>query len=148
MAKIRFDLESTVAPVTILAAVTNFTARRPDLWPNIDRAVYQLHDSGEGWAEVTEGSAIMGGIWARERYEWSTPGRVRATVQESNVFRPGGVWELAATALDGGGSQVSVLNHRRAKGLKGHLLGAMLTLVGARVMPAATRRTLDLIEAG
>jgi len=148
MAKIRFDLESTLAPAALLAAATDFTARRPDLWPNIDRGVYQLHASGEGWAEVTEGSSVMGGIWARERYEWSTPGCVRATVQDSNVFRAGGVWELAATALDGGGSHVSVLNHRQAKGLKGHLLGAMLALVGGKVMPLATQRTLELVEAG
>jgi hypothetical protein len=148
MAKIRFDLESSLAPAAIRGAATDFTARRPDLWPNIDPGVYQLHGSGEGWAEVTEGSSIMGGIWARERYDWSTPGCVRATVQDSNVFRAGGVWELAATALDGGGSHVSVLSHRQAKGLKGHLLGAMLALLGGKVMPLATQRTLELVEAG
>jgi hypothetical protein len=42
--------------------------------------VYQVHEVGPDWAEVTEGSKIAGGVWAWERYEWSAPGVVRATL--------------------------------------------------------------------
>jgi hypothetical protein len=38
----------------------------------------------------------MGGIWAREEYDWSFPGTVRAVVRESTVFAPGSSWELTS----------------------------------------------------
>lgn len=94
MVEVRFTLETRVAPDVVLAAARDFSARRPELWPSIDPAVYAVHAIGDTWAEVTEGSADLGGIWARERYEWSAPGMIRAEVQASNVFAPGSSWEL------------------------------------------------------
>lgn len=40
----------------MLAAATEFSEQRPDLWPNISRDFYQLHDRGANWTEATEGS--------------------------------------------------------------------------------------------
>src|SRR5438309_11245818 len=93
MPRIEFTVEGKVPPERGAAAATDFSERRPDLWPNISRRYYEVHDRGDTWAEVTEGSDVMGGIWARERYDWSTPGLVRGTVLDSNVFARG-IWEL------------------------------------------------------
>ena len=89
MPRIEFTVDSNVPPDRVLAAAADFSERRPDLWPNISRRRYTVHERGDTWAQVTEGSDVMGGIWARERYDWSTPGTVRATVVDSNVFAGG-----------------------------------------------------------
>src|SRR5712691_439243 len=98
MAKISFSIDSDLPAERVLAVATDFSNARLQYWPAIDPNVYQVHSRSAVSADVTEGSSVMGGIWAHEAYEWSTPGVVRATVQESNVFRPGGVWELRVTA--------------------------------------------------
>src|SRR5437879_6254479 len=102
MAKISFSLDSDLPPETVLAAAADFSDRRPRLWPSIDPNVYRVHSRTATSADVTEGSAVMGGIWAREAYDLTAPDAVRATVQESNVFRPGSTWVLRATPTPGG----------------------------------------------
>lgn len=146
MPRIAFQLDSPIPVDRIIAATTDFSARRPELWPLIDPTVYCVHADGDGWADVTEGSTILGGIWARERYDWSEPGVVRATIQDSNVYRPGGTWELRAEAVPGG-SRVSVVNDRRPRGLRGRVLAAMLVLMGSRELPRTFGLTLGRLEA-
>ncbi len=149
MVEIRFTEETSVAPEALLTAARDFSARRPELWPNIDGSVYAVHAVGDTWAEATEGSAVLGGIWARERYDWSTPGMIRAEVQASNVFRPGSSWELhVRPGGAGGGSSVEWLSRRQVHGLKGQVLGLMLRLAGRRTLSGSLRRTLALIEEG
>jgi hypothetical protein len=113
--RIEFTVDSSVSPERILAAARDFTDRRPELWPNVSRRYYQVHEQGDNWAIATEGTEVMGGIWARERYEW-TPGVVSATVIESNIFSSG-AWELRAEPNGNGGSLIHVVNDpsRRAK---------------------------------
>ena len=130
----------------MLAAATDFTLRRLELWSGIDPSRYELHDSGEGWAEVTEGSAVFGGIWARERYTWSG-NTVVATAPDSNVFRPGGRWQLTVEPNGDGGSTARVSVHRRAGSLRGRLLGAVVQMMGTRVLPASFAKTLARLEA-
>ena len=85
----QISTDSDLPADTVLAAITDFSSRRPTLWPNIDPGIYKVHEVGADWADVTEGSKFAGGVWARERYEWSVPGVVRATVQDSNIFKSG-----------------------------------------------------------
>lgn len=145
MARITFSIASDLPAEAVLAVATDFSERRPHYWPNIDPRVYTVHSRSASSAVVTEGSAMLGGVWAREAYDWSEQSTVRATVQQSNAFEPGSVWELRATARPDGGSHIEVLNHRRARGFKGHVIGAMLTLMGATVLPKQFRQTLDII---
>lgn len=145
MANVEFDLETPVPPDAVLAAAVDFSDRRPDLWPTIERRVYRVHARGDNWAEVTEGSRFLGTIWARERYDWSAPGRVCATVLDSNVFRPGGTWELAATEWDGR-TTVTVTSRRRARGTRGRILGAVLSLAGPSILRHNLARTLTLLD--
>ena len=72
------DIDTDVPPERMMKAATDFTDRRPELWPNISREFWQVHDRGPNWAEVTEGNPA---VWARERYEWSDS-RVVGTTQK------------------------------------------------------------------
>ncbi|HEX2646028.1 MAG TPA: hypothetical protein VHO95_02270 [Candidatus Dormibacteraeota bacterium] len=145
MANITFSLDSDLSAEVVLATATDFTESRPHYWPNIDPHVYKVHSKSSTTAQVTEGSAMLGGIWARESYDWSEPFTVRATVQDSNAFRQGGIWQLKATPRTGGGCHIDVTNRRQAKGFKGRVIGAMLTAMGAKVLPRQLQQTLDIV---
>jgi hypothetical protein len=145
MPRIEFTVESDVPPERVLAAATDFTERRPEIWPNVSRKYYKVHDQGDTWAEVTEGSEVMGGIWARERYDWSTPGLVRGTVIDSNIFA-GGIWELRAEPNGRGGSRVTIVNDRKPKG-KGKVSALMMRFVGKGLLTRHLQRTLAILEA-
>lgn len=145
MARIIYSIDSDLSAEAVLAVATDFSARRPRYWPNIDPNVYTLKAKSSTTAEVVEGSTMLGGIWARELYDWSEPNIVRATVQDSNAFRAGGVWQLRATPRNGGGCHIEVVNHRQAKGFKGRVIGAMLSVMGGKLLPKQLQQTLDII---
>jgi hypothetical protein len=142
--RVTFTVESSAPPERVLAAATDFSDRRPELWPNSSRKYFKVHERGEDWAEVTEGTDRGGGFWERVRYDWSTPGVVRATVLESNVFTAG-TWELRADPSPSGGSVVTVVNDRRTKG-KGRLFAVGMALIGKRFFTRLLRQTLDRVE--
>jgi hypothetical protein len=144
LAKYRYTVESSVEPERLLAAATDFSERRPELWPGIDPEVYEVHAQGDGWTEVTEGTAGPG-VWGRERYEWSG-NVVRATIQESNIFSPGSTWELRVEPRPGGGSVAHVSVHRRTHGVKGRLLGAIVQLFGKQMMSKGFAKTTEILE--
>jgi hypothetical protein len=146
MVEIRFTKQTSAAPERVLAAATDFSARRPELWPNLDPARYRVLSSGHTSAEAIEGSTVLGGIWARERYDWSRPGLVRAEVADSNVFAAGSSWELHVTPA-GDGSEVEWVSVRHPRGLKGMVLVALLTLAGRRSLQASLATTLGRLEA-
>lgn len=140
MARVEFQVRSPLAPEAVLASLVDFSERRTELWPAIDPRVFEVHAIGDGWAEVTEGSDVMGGIWARERYDWSRPGVVEATIQDSNVWHSGGTWTLAAVADGKGGSTLSVVRDRRAKTTKGRVLEALMRVAGRRMLASELRK--------
>lgn len=148
MTQVQFTLETPVPAERILAAAIDFSERRPELWPNISRRFYKVHEIGETWAEVTEGSDTMGGIWARERYDWSTPGTVRATVQESNVFQPGGTWQIRIQSAETDGSRIELTRNRRGKGIKGRVIESTLAVAGRKVLSAGLQQTLQKLTHG
>jgi hypothetical protein len=143
MAKLTYTVESRIDPDRLLAAATDFSERRLELWPGIDPKVYEVHAQGDGWAEVTEGTASPA-VWGRERYEWSGS-LVRATIQASNIFRPGSTWELRVEPR-GGGSVAHVSVHRRTFGVKGRLLGAIVQLFGTKMLPKGFAKTTEILE--
>jgi hypothetical protein len=145
MANVRFSIDSDLPADTVLAVATDFSENRPRCWPNIDPRVYNVQSTSATAADVTEGSSVLGGIWAREAYDWSEPGTVRATVQDSNAFRPGGTWQLRATPRPEGGCHIEVLSRRQARGVKGRVIGTLLTLMGSKVLPKQLQQTVDVI---
>lgn len=148
MARIEFEIESPLGPETVLSNLVDFGERRPEIWPAIDAEVYEVHELGACWADVTEGTNVFGGIWARERYDWSEPGAVQATIQESNFWHPGGTWRLQAEPAPGSGSRLTVTRDRRAKNARARMLEALLRVVGARMLASELRKApaLGLVE--
>jgi len=140
MARVRFEVVSPLEPDTVLDALTDFSERRLELWPAIDSNVYRVHEQSASSALVTEGTDFMGGIRATELYEWDGSGSVRATIQESNFWHPGGTWELTAAARSGGGSVLKVTRNRRAKNAKAMVFETMMRLAGARVLATELRK--------
>jgi hypothetical protein len=131
----------------VLAALVDFTERRPELWTAIDPAVYEVHTVGDRTADVTEGSDVLGGIWAREHYEWDGA-TVRATIVASNLWLPGGTWQATVTADHAGGSRIEVVRDRQARNVRGRVLEALLRLVGRRMLAAELARAPAVAGAG
>jgi hypothetical protein len=111
--------------------LTDFGPNRAERWPMIDSGHFEVHDQGDGWAEVTEGNNTA---WERERYTWdSSAGRVSIETLESNVWGPGSGWTYDLTPADGGTSvKVSLVRH--AKSFKGHLIGALIPFVAGKTL--------------
>ncbi len=143
MPRIEYSVDTDLAPERVMAAITDFSGRRPDLWPNISRTFWKLHDRGDNWAECTEGSDVAGGIWARERYEW-TADRIVGTVQSSNVFASG-TWTMTVEPRPHG-SHITVVSDRRPKG-KGLLFAPMMLLNGKRMLTGHLLKTLEIVRA-
>lgn len=147
MVEIRFEVQTPVPPDRVLAAATDFSERRPEVWSGIDPGRYVVHAVGADSADVTEGGREFGGIWARERYDWSVPGRVSAHVVDSNVFGPGSRWELRVAPGPDGGSRVAWTAVRRPKGLKGRVLTTILRVAGRRHLRGYLETTLSRLAA-
>lgn len=147
MAKVHYEADGPIEVDRFIAALTDFGPRRPELWPNLDAKFYRLHEQGDLWAEVTEGTDLLGGVWARERYDWSEPGIVRLTLVEATDFRPGTVIEYRVTPRPDGGSHVAVDFQRIAASLRGRVVGVAVQLAGARRFAADLRVTLDRLAA-
>ena len=149
MAKIHYEADGPVAADRFIAALTDFSERRPELWPNLDAKFYQLHELGDTWAEVTEGTDVLGGVWARERYDWSEPGIVRLATRRGRRLpaRHGHRISRRRPRPDGG-CHVAVDFQRIAASLRGRIVGVAVQLAGARRFAADLRVTLDRLAAG
>jgi hypothetical protein len=132
VARIHYEADGPVPPERFIAALTDFGDRRADLWLGLDPKFYEVHQVGESWAEVTEGTDIFGGVWGRERYDWSQPGLVRLTLLDSADFRAGTVIEYRVSPGTGGGCHVAVDFQRIARSPRGRLVGVLVQLLGAR----------------
>ena len=146
MTVIRCSIDTPLPEDRVRAALTDFSARRSEQWPNLDPGLYQVHDRGPTWADVTEGSRFVGGIWERARYDWADPHRVTLTVIASNAFAPGSSWEYATTPRPGGGTRVDLQVNRRGRTIKGRLLAAVLRLSGRKVFCGDLTKALRRLE--
>jgi hypothetical protein len=143
MAHVSMDKDTTVPTQAIIGALTDFSDKRIELWPNIDRKYYKVHDVARTSAEVTEGSR---GVWERTRYDWSEPGKIRIQVQDSNAFRPGSWWLYTVQPRPEGGSRVHLEFQRRARNVKGLLLSGLLTVFGNKIFGDFLEETLRRLE--
>lgn len=143
MARIHYEADGPVSPEKFIAGLTDFSERRPELWPNLDAKFFKVHELGATWAEVTEGTDVLGGVWAREHYDWSQPGLVRLELLESADFRPGTLIEYRVTPGPVGGCHVAVDFQRIATSLRGRFVGAVVQLTGVRRFGGDLRVTLE-----
>jgi hypothetical protein len=144
---IHFKLLSTLPPEAVLTALTDFGPSRAEVWPNIDSAHFKVHDHGPGWAEVTEGSSVAGGVWERERYSWNAATRtVAIETLDSNTWGPGSRWDYRLTPSSAGGTTIEVTVVRNGKGWKGRALGIGLSLMGAGMLRSQMEAALARIS--
>src|SRR5438105_15841378 len=130
MPTVHFQVVTDLAPEAVLKALTDFSDRRPDLYRNIDRSHFRVHDHGPGWADVTEGNVLA---WERNRYEWNAgAGEVTVTAVESDSWARGSQWRYRLQPSASGGTQVDVTVVRTGRGLRGRLLGSVLSVFGVR----------------
>ena len=140
MPKVHVIDKTFVSPERILQAARDFSKRRAELWPDVHVAHLQVHETGENFAEVTEGNPWpIGYVWERLRYDWSSAGSVRGTVIDSNIFKPGSTWEIHAAPTNDG-SRVDLIAVRNLTGFKGRLLTPVFPLGLAKSTVAAHLR--------
>jgi Polyketide cyclase / dehydrase and lipid transport len=145
MPTIRFKVTSAAKPDAVLSALTDFSDRRPDVWPNIDHSHYQVYGQGPGWAEVKEGNVLA---WERNRYDWDAAARtVRITTQESDSWAPGSRWEYQLFPTAAGGTEVDVTVIRQGRGLRGRLLGGVISMLGRRLLRSDMEKVLARLTA-
>ena len=143
MAKIEMDIETKLPPEKVVEALTDFTDRRTKIWPGLSPEYYEVYAVGETTAEVREGNTKPFRTWAKEHYDWSTPGKVRWTVNESNFCKPGSYVSAEVTPGQDGGSHLHVTWNREPSNLKGWFVVTMLTLTKGGPIPKYTKKTLD-----
>jgi len=136
---------TTVAPAAFVAALTDFSAHRGEVFGNSDASFYKVHELGPTWADVTEGSNVAGGTWQRLRYDWSTPNKVRLDVLDGNKFGKGGWW-LYDVSPDGSGSRIDLTVHRAPLTFTARLLDWFLIGYGRVFHGRDLRRTLRKLE--
>jgi len=143
MAQIHFRLETKLPPQAVLAVLTDFGPRRAKVWPNIDDQHFRVHGQGPGWADVTEGSSVAGGVWEREKYAWDAAmGSVSVETIDSNTWGPGSSWEYRLTPTQQGGTKIEVTVTRHGKGWKGRLIELGLVGAGARMLRSQMEQAL------
>jgi hypothetical protein len=147
MTTVNFTLQSQLALDAVLAAITDFGPTRSDVWPNVDSAHFKVHDQGPGWAEITEGSSVAGGVWERERYSWDAAARtVTVETLDSNVWGPGSRWDYRLSPGSGGGTAIDVTVVRNGKGWKGRMIGLALLLAGPRMLSSQMKQALSRVS--
>jgi hypothetical protein len=145
MTEIRVATDSPLPPERVLAAGHDFSDRRAAVFPAVRLEHFSVHELGEGWADVTEGTPAGVGVnWERCRYEWTQPDSVTATVTESNVYAvPGSSWELRASAKDGGSHVEMIWRREFTPSLRGRIFGTLYRLVGKAMFRRYARQTLE-----
>jgi hypothetical protein len=141
MPVVTVEARSPLSPAEVLRVLTDFSEHRAEAWPGVDLDRLVVHEVGLDFADVTEGNTTT---WERERYEWdAAAGTVSATTLDSNVWGEGSRWDYRITGVEGG-SLVGVRLERHGKNLKGRLIGALLPVLGKKVITDSLTSALKL----
>jgi len=142
--RVHVVLESPLSPEAALATAYDFSPRRARVFPAVSMKRLTVHERGEKWADVTEGT--MAGLvvnWERCRYDWSQPGCVRATVTDSNIYAvPGSSWEMRASGADAGSRVEMTWDREFRPGPKGNFFGFFFGWQGDRIFGKYARDVL------
>ncbi len=144
MATIHLHEKTTATPEQFVAALTDFGPGRSQLFGNSADEYLKVHDQGDGWADVTEGS---GGIWERLHYDWSDPHRVVLTTTDSNAWGGNSGFTYTLTPQPDGTTDMDAVVVREGKNLKGRLIEFLLWTVGKGVVAKALTNTVKAVEA-
>ncbi|MEV5646800.1 hypothetical protein AB0L57_00990 [Nocardia sp. NPDC052254] len=134
---------TTVTPQQFIAGLTDFGPGRSELFGNSADDQLKVHDSGDGFADVTEGSS---GAWETLHYDWSNPAHVVLTTTDSNAWgrHSGHTYDLTTRA--DGTTDIDYTVVREGKNLRGWALETVLSTVGRGALPKAFRNSVTAIE--
>jgi len=135
MPEVKFDVETTMSPEQVKAALLDFGDNRPNIWPGLAAEEYKVNSVGDGSADVREGTRMPGmEIWARETYDWTKPNTVRWTVSESNFCEAGSFMETVLEAAEGGGTIIHVTWNRTGSTEQGRAIIQMVVDSGGQLV--------------
>jgi hypothetical protein len=60
MVTIKVTGETSAPPERVLEAGTDFSEWRAEVWPNVTTKRLEVHESGDTFADVTEGTWVVG----------------------------------------------------------------------------------------
>lgn len=147
MPKVEVDVETTLSPEQVRAALLDFSERRPEIWPGIEPSLYEVYSVGETTADIKEGSKMPGmTVWAKEHYDWSTPGTITWTVVESNFCTPGSGVVATIAPRDEGGTRVHIVWDRTGTSLPGKFAVAMIRLSRGKPIAASVKKAFARME--
>jgi hypothetical protein len=147
MPRVAFDTSTTLSPQQVTALLTDFSERRPQIWPGLWDGAYKAISVGDTTAEVREGNKSPK-VWARERYDWSKPGVVRWEVLESNFCKPGSFVEAQISPGSPSGSRVHVVWNRTPSSFMGQIATAMIVITRGAPVKASLNKGFKKAEAG
>jgi hypothetical protein len=147
MPKVEMDIETTLPPERVIAGLTDFSGRRPEIWPGITPSLYEVYSVGETSADVQEGTKSPGmTVWAKEHYDWATPGKVTWTVKESNFCAPGSNVSASVEPREGGGSIIHLLWDRTPTSFTGRLATFLIVRTKGKPVLASMKKGLANLE--
>lgn len=144
MATITLHETTTATPEQVLRALVDFGPGRQEIFGRSADGYLKVHSQDADHADVTEGS---GGVWERLSYDWTDPHRITMTTTDSNTWGGDSGHTYTLTPQPDGTTAVDVVVVRDGKGLRGHALGAVLSVAGARVLGKELNKTVKAIEA-
>lgn len=140
----RFAVTTKASPEQVLAALTDFSDCRPQIWTRtLDAKSYEVRELGDTWAVAKESTAGSP-FWVVERYDWSEPGIVRWTDVETS-WGGLGSGEVRILSAEGGGSRLEAAwSNGEATGRRDRIMLWMLHRGPMhRVIARMWRTTLD-----
>jgi hypothetical protein len=140
---IHFNHTTTATPEQIVAALTDFGPDRSKLFGRSGNDYLKVYALSPGHADVREGS---GGIWERLEYDWSDPNHIVMKTTDSNTWGGASGHTYTLTRKADGTTDVDVIVVRDGKNFKGKVLGAVLAVVGKRVLAKEFGKTIKAIE--
>jgi hypothetical protein len=144
MATLHYTVTTRSTPEQFIAGLTDFGPGRKKIFTNSADSYLKVHDEGDTYADVTEGSA---GIWERLHYDWSDPNRIVLTTTDSNTWSNNSSHTYTLTRLPDATTQIDAVVVRDGKNLKGRLLGVVVGAVGQKMLAKAFSSSVKAIEA-
>jgi hypothetical protein len=147
MTTIKVTERTTATPEQFLEALTDFGPHRSEVWTNSKPEFLVVHERGDTWADVTEGSKAGGAVWERLRYDWSNPTDIVLTTTHSNIWGHGSGHRYTLTQAADGATTVHAVVIREGISTKGRIIGALLAVLGTTFISKSLRTALRAIEA-
>lgn len=139
---LEFDFQTQATPEQVVEILTDFSPNRPNRWPQLSPKWYEVYSVGAMEADVREGQDRPV-FWAKEHYDWSTPGKVTWTVTESEMLAPGSYVSLQATPGADGGSDVHGVWDRTAAKGAANVVMVIMRLAGKSILTRYLKKVFD-----